>query len=42
MPKILYCFVDKKICHRLFDKDNGNGYINPCPGTVVDSGLVES
>ena len=43
MPKLLYCFIDKKISHRLFEKDNdGNGYINPCPGTVVDTGLVES
>ena len=40
-PKILYCLVNKRISHRLFEKDNGN-YINPGPGTVLDTVLVES
>jgi hypothetical protein len=40
-PKILYTFVDRNISHRLFEKDNGNGYINPGPGTVLDTALVE-
>lgn len=40
-PKIMYCFVDKKISHRLFEKANGNGYVNPAPGTCIDAGLVE-
>lgn len=42
VPKILYTFVDKRISHRLFEKDNGSGYINPGPGTTIDAGLVES
>jgi len=37
----MYCFVDKKISHRLFEKANGNGYVNPAPGTCIDAGLVE-
>lgn len=41
MPKIIYCFVNKRITHRLFERDNGRGYVNPGPGTVLDSGLVE-
>ena len=40
-PKILYTLVDKRVSHRLCEKDNGNGYLNPAPGTVVDQGLVE-
>jgi len=40
-PKIMYCFVDKRITHRLFEKANGNGYVNPAPGTCIDTGLVE-
>jgi aubergine-like protein len=40
-PKILYVLVNKRITHRLFEKDNG-GYMNPGPGTVLDSALVES
>jgi len=42
-PKIMYCFVDKRVSHRLFEKFTGieNGYINPAPGTCVDTGLVE-
>jgi len=40
-PKIVYCLVNKRITHRLFEKDNGNGYINPGPGTVLDTALVE-
>jgi hypothetical protein len=41
-PKIVYCLVNKRITHRLFEKDNGNGYVNPGPGTVLDTGLVEN
>lgn len=37
----MYCYVNKRITHRLFEKDNGNGYINPGPGTVLDTALVE-
>jgi aubergine-like protein len=40
-PKILYVLVNKRITHRLFEKDNG-GYMNPGPGTVLDTALVES
>lgn len=40
MPKIVYCLVNKRISHRLFEKDNG-GYCNPGPGTVLDTALVE-
>jgi len=40
-PKLLYTFVDKNTSHRLFERDNGN-FINPGPGTCVDSGLVEN
>jgi len=38
-PKILYVLVNKRISHRLFEKDNG-GYMNPGPGTVLDTDLV--
>jgi len=38
-PKVLFCMVDKRVSHRLCE--NGNGYMNPAPGTVVDTGLVE-
>jgi hypothetical protein len=34
-PKILYVLVNKRITHRLFEKDN-QGYMNPGPGTVLD------
>jgi len=38
----MYCFVDKRITHRLFEKANGNGaVVNPAPGTCIDTGLVE-
>jgi len=37
----MYCFVDKKITHRLFAKENGNECVNPAPGTCIDTGLVE-
>jgi len=40
-PRILYTYVDKNNSHRLFERDNGN-YVNPGPGTVVDTGLVEN
>jgi aubergine len=40
-PKILFTLVDKNTTHRLFEKDNGHGYVNPGPGTIVDTGLVE-
>jgi len=33
--------VDRRTSQRLFEKDNGNGYVNPAPGTCVDTGLVE-
>ena len=35
-PRVLYVFVNKRITHRLFEQDNGNGYLNPGPGTVLD------
>jgi len=41
-PKLVYCLVNKRITHRLFEKDNGSGYINPGPGTVLDTALVEN
>jgi aubergine len=34
--------IDKKISHRLFDKDQAGNFRNPGPGTVLDSGLVEN
>lgn len=40
-PKILYCLVNRMESHRICEKENGNGYINPAPGTVIDTGLVE-
>lgn len=39
-PKIIYCFVDRKVSHRLFYKNNGD-IQNPGPGTVLDVALVE-
>ena len=39
----MYCFVDKRVTHRLFEKSpDGSGFLNPPPGTCVDTGLVES
>ncbi len=40
-PKILYCLVDRAIQHRLFYRLNG-ACLNPGPGTVVDTALVEN
>lgn len=37
-PNIIYCLVDRNIQHRLFDK---TGTLNPGPGTVLDTALVE-
>jgi aubergine-like protein len=34
--------VDKRVSHRLVEKDSDTGFLNPAPGTCVDSGLVES
>lgn len=39
-PKIIYCLVDRNIQHRLFSKV-GPDYLNPGPGTVVDTAVVE-
>ena len=39
-PKIIYCIVDRNVQHRLFYKQ-GVDFLNPGPGTIVDSGLVE-
>lgn len=39
-PKILYVLVNKKVSTRLFEKVNGD-VINPAPGTVVDTAIVE-
>lgn len=39
---MIYCFVDRNITHRLFFKENGNDPVNPGPGTVLDTALVES
>ena len=39
-PKIIYCLVDRNIQHRLFAKQNQD-CLNPGPGTVVDTALVE-
>lgn len=42
-PKILYILVNKNTTHRLFENGNGHGiYVNPGPGTVLDTGLVEN
>jgi len=41
--KLLYCLIDKMTTHRLFEKYNGdNHFLNPPPGTVVSTGLVEN
>lgn len=40
-PKILYCLVDRNIQHRLFAKANQD-FLNPGPGTVVDTAVVEN
>lgn len=40
-PKILYCLVDRNIQHRLF-ASNEQDKVNPGPGTVVDTALVEN
>jgi len=40
-PKILYVLLNKKVSTRLFEKVNGV-VINPAPGTVVDSAIVEN
>lgn len=37
----MYCLINKKVTTRLFEKINGD-VINPAPGTVVDSGIVEN
>jgi len=39
--KLCIVWLIEKNTHRLFEKDNGNGYVNPAPGTCVDTGLVE-
>ena len=39
-PKILYVFINKRITTRFFEKF-GNGLINPGPGTLVDSTIVQ-
>lgn len=41
IPSLVYCFVDRNVSHRLFYKDNGH-VLNPGPGTVVDTALVEN
>ncbi|TNV84199.1 hypothetical protein FGO68_gene5845 [Halteria grandinella] len=38
-PRIIYCLVDRNIQHRLFDK---TGTLNPGPGTILDTALVEN
>lgn len=40
-PEILYITVNKKTSHRLFLKD-GDNILNPGPGTVLDSVLVDN
>jgi hypothetical protein len=40
-PKIIYCLVDRNIQHRLFARENG-ACLNPGPGTLVDTALVEN
>jgi len=40
-PQIVYTLVDKMTTHRLFEKYNGNGMVNPAQGTLLDKGLVE-
>jgi hypothetical protein len=38
-PKVIFCFVDRNVSHRLFYKSNGD-VLNPNSGTVLDSSLV--
>lgn len=40
-PKIMYCLVERKNLHRFFHNVNGD-LLNPDPGTIVDTGLVEN
>lgn len=40
-PKVIYTLIDKNDTHRLFEKYNGNGMVNPGPGTLIDTALVE-
>ncbi len=40
-PKIVFCLVDRNIQHSLFVKQNLD-CLNPGPGTVVDTTLVEN
>lgn len=37
----MYVFVNKRVTTRLFERVNGD-VINPGPGTVVDTGIVEN
>ncbi len=37
----MYCLVDRNIQHRLFAKQNGD-CLNPGPGTVIDTAVVEN
>jgi hypothetical protein len=41
-PKVLYVLTNKRISHRLFEKGNASEYLNPGPGTVLDTALVEN
>jgi len=42
-PKVLYVLTNKRISHRLFEPGQYQGeYVNPGPGTVLDTALVES
>jgi len=40
-PQLLYVFVNKRVTTRFFEKQNGH-HINPGPGTVIDSVVVEN
>ena len=41
-PKVIYCLVNRNVTHRLFQMNTSTACINPGPGTVVDTALVEN
>ena len=40
-PRVIYCLIDKLSGTRLFSKDR-DSVVNPGPGTLIDSAIVES
>lgn len=40
-PKIVFCMVDRNVQHRVFAQDHTGALLNPGPGSVIDTALVE-